>query len=734
MVDDFVTRVSASPALRGPEMRRLRRNLLVSALPFYKEFIAGHAGDGAARPALAAAHFHAGEIQRGIGNPAEARKEYQAALALYKDLASADSASAEIQVGLARSQTGAGAVADAVHSWERLLASDPGNRTYQEELARAQAASGAQLAGNEQKAEAITAYTQAQAQWTTLVESDLDNAEARAELARTTFALSQMLADNGRRPEAARQLAEAIKQAKQVSDRNPQVLEYGRLLAVGYERLADLRGTTDEANDALPWCEKAMQLWQRLAEENPTLATPRADLHASYLRLAACQRVLHHEREADGAVAAAAALLDTLPRQTPEDQFQAARVLALVAAQADPKEAKPAADRALDALRRAVAAGFGGVERLNDEEDLDTLRSRQDFKALVAQAEQAEKERLAARTPAVIAAERRQAQLAHQADLAAGQYAIGLALVGLGNTSAAAEPLAQSQKLRETLLTDDPDNAAHYRADLGLTHLALGELALKAGRREEATKHWRKGLALVEAAAGKERRDPRLRAQLAEAQRRLRDGFAALGRWQEAASAAAEAVALDPADSFSRYVLPPVLLEIGKREDYIKACREMIERCGTTDDRVAERTAKDCLLLPDGVADIHKIAQLATRAFNSPLKSQFAGWFTFCKALADYREAEYARSLASLKGLNPNPNGNEYEATVYVVLAMAHQRLAQPQEARQALQHARDILERKMPKPEHGHLFAGGWDDWLRCRILLREAETLIEGKKEKQK
>ena len=419
--------------------------------------------------------------------------------------------------------------------------------------------------------------------------------------------------------------------------------------------------------------------------------------------------MLGHDREADDAVAAAAAALDTLPRQTPEEQFHAACVLALVAADADPEEAKPAGDRAVDALRRAVAAGFRGLDRLSDEEDLDILRARQDFRDLVGQAEKAEKERLAARTPAVIEAERRQARLANAADLAAGQYAIGLALVGLGNTGAAAEPLAQSLKLREALLIDDPDNARQHRADLGSTHVALGEIDLKAGRRDEAVRAWQKGLDLLEAAAGKERRDPHLRAHLADAERRVRNGYAAMGRWKEAARAAAEVVANDPEDLHSRYVLPPLLLEIDDRDGYVKACREMLEKYGSTDDpRVAEWTAKDCLLRPDGVADVRKLAQLATRAVTGTEKSVYFNWFTICKALADYREAEHARSLARLKGLNPNPNGGHYDATIYAVMAMAHQRLAQPKEARQALQWAQAIVRDKMPKPERGQLIEGG--------------------------
>lgn len=52
-------------------------------------------------------------------------------------------------------------------------------------------------------------------------------------------------------------------------------------------------------------------------------------------------------------------------------------------------------------------------------------------------------------------------------------------------------------------------------------------------------------------------------------------------------------------------------------------------------------------------------------------------------------------------------------------------------EARQALTSARQILEQRQQQFERGLLYAGNeWHDWLRCRILFREAEARIEGKK----
>ena len=67
--------------------------------------------------------------------------------------------------------------------------------------------------------------------------------------------------------------------------------------------------------------------------------------------------------------------------------FRAVTAAALRAADTSPAEANQAeaeADRALAWLERAVAAGFGNAANMAEDHDLDALRHRADFKALLA--------------------------------------------------------------------------------------------------------------------------------------------------------------------------------------------------------------------------------------------------------------------------------------------------------------------------------------------------------------
>jgi hypothetical protein len=55
---------------------------------------------------------------------------------------------------------------------------------------------------------------------------------------------------------------------------------------------------------------------------------------------------------------------------------------------------------------------------------------------------------------------------------------------------------------------------------------------------------------------------------------------------------------------------------------------------------------------------------------------------------------------------------------------MAHHGLGHDEEAGKALADARQTMDTQSPEEEGG----GFWHDWLRCQIILREAEAMIEN------
>jgi hypothetical protein len=77
--------------------------------------------------------------------------------------------------------------------------------------------------------------------------------------------------------------------------------------------------------------------------------------------------------------------------------------------------------------------------------------------------------------------------------------------------------------------------------------------------------------------------------------------------------------------------------------------------------------------------------------------------------------------------LGGKPEHAARDATALVIAAMGDHLGGKTAEARAALKDARARIEANMPKVERGQLLGDDWHDWLRCQILLREAEKLVE-------
>ena len=74
-VDNYLTNVSENTLLKEQDtldIRTLRRELLKSALPFYKKFVKEHSHDPRLREQLANAYFRLGDITRVIGTSHDA--------------------------------------------------------------------------------------------------------------------------------------------------------------------------------------------------------------------------------------------------------------------------------------------------------------------------------------------------------------------------------------------------------------------------------------------------------------------------------------------------------------------------------------------------------------------------------------------------------------------------------------------------------------------------------------
>jgi len=154
---------------------------------------------------------------------------------------------------------------------------------------------------------------------------------------------------------------------------------------------------------------------------------------------------------------------------------------------------------------------------------------------------------------------------------------------------------------------------------------------------------------------------------------------------------------------------------LGRQDDYRKACEELLERFGDTDDpRACERIGRACLLLPSASTMPMALA-LIDRAAASPRSPEWTRPFIgVAQALAEYRRSRFDSAIEILNGdagaaLTPLPE---------LIRAMALQRTGAADEARHSLATAELSIDWSPSA-------AGTHDSWIRD-VIRREAQVLV--------
>ncbi|HEV3118398.1 MAG TPA: protein kinase, partial [Gemmataceae bacterium] len=218
------------------------------------------------------------------------------------------------------------------------------------------------------------------------------------------------------------------------------------------------------------------------------------------------------------------------------------------------------------------------------------------------------------------------------------------------------------------------------------------------------------------------------------------DLYARLGLWDLAAADFARECELREPDATMRWYRHALLrLYVGDTDGYRKVCRRMRERFSRTSNGYsATEVIRTCMLAPGPDADLTQLVELAKHATSNESEN----WYCFyLLGVAQYRAGQYEPAVGRLRESLPVHPDWTGQALGYPVLAMAHHRLGQTAEARQALDAAAETIDRwtrdryqiQEEKNWIIHLGATGdwpiaWWDWLECQLCYREARVLIDG------
>jgi serine/threonine protein kinase len=198
------------------------------------------------------------------------------------------------------------------------------------------------------------------------------------------------------------------------------------------------------------------------------------------------------------------------------------------------------------------------------------------------------------------------------------------------------------------------------------------------------------------------------------------------GRWADADALAEVLCKADPNNSSVYHLRAPILVAKNDLEGYRQICREIISRfSNASDPHVADKMAKDCLILPSSGVDLRPVVALADLAIDRGSTSSAAGLFKCCKALAELRLGHHE---AALKWAQQATQGGIFQgqAEAFAIVAMAQFKLNKTDEARAALVDCNKIVEEKLPKPDAD--LGKDWRDWIIAHALQSEAKLMIDG------
>jgi hypothetical protein len=179
----------------------------------------------------------------------------------------------------------------------------------------------------------------------------------------------------------------------------------------------------------------------------------------------------------------------------------------------------------------------------------------------------------------------------------------------------------------------------------------------------------------------------------------------------------------------------PIQIERGNLQGYERFRRAAIARyTGATDPIFAERTLKISLLLPADESLIRTLEPLSEVSANSMehagQDSIMEAWRCVSLALMAYRQNYTPTAKAWCRRCLAYPEQNPARmATAHIIQAMACYQLNEVEDAYSELELGRKLVNDQFKGGlQEGNGLEGFWYDWIFARILLREAEGLIES------
>jgi serine/threonine-protein kinase len=276
----------------------------------------------------------------------------------------------------------------------RVALENPTVAEYQAQLAICHNGLGDLLLNSSRHKEAESSFKSAMAVMERLTREYPTNAEYQAHVARSRQNLGVVFMDTRRYEEAVPMLQSAIAIREALAHEHPMVIGYQDDLARAYSNVGIVAMDKGQHKQAEDWLRKALAIQARVARDNPTVKEYQSDVANTQILLAveyarsdrpdeagellnkvskdALNGVGSYNLACAFSISASAQLKNAVKKRPLADSN---------------KRAEEYAALAMDALRAAVGKGFRKIQLIRTDDDLNALRSRDDFKKLLAQLE-----------------------------------------------------------------------------------------------------------------------------------------------------------------------------------------------------------------------------------------------------------------------------------------------------------------------------------------------------------
>ncbi len=276
----------------------------------------------------------------------------------------------------------------AIHTWERLIRQHP-DAEFRIGLGQAYSNLGWQLSMSGQLDEALEANKKAVALSEEVVRQESNDHSYRSRLSNTLDNLGTVAYFAGQFDLAKQAFQRALDVAEPLALANPAVIEYQETVVAIQNDLGHLLLQAGDPTAAKQAFESALESARRISNANP-----KAFSYAYIYRgLGKLERAEGHFDVALTRLQEAVRIGRTNPGEKPYSTYELACALALCGATTGEGESTPSAevqaekhqlaDQAVASLRQAIADGWHNAAWMTVDPDLDSIRSRTDFQALV---------------------------------------------------------------------------------------------------------------------------------------------------------------------------------------------------------------------------------------------------------------------------------------------------------------------------------------------------------------